>query len=106
MDEYESKTIDVPLNLGELRNLRYHAYIVLNDQIYTPEYQEFMRNLFKKLDTALDKLSDSIEEDTDAEEIEIKLIEPKGDFQTLIIGGTDLMTGEKVCEKIKIYNKK
>ena len=61
MDEYESKTIDVPLNISELRNLRYHAYIVLNDQIYTPEYMKFMKNLFEKLDVALDKLSEEVE---------------------------------------------
>lgn len=103
MDEYESKTIDVPLNIWELRHLRYHAYTRINDTAYTPEHRKFMKNIFEKLDVAHDELSDTIE----AKEMEIELIEPEGSsFKTLIIEGTDLMTGESVCEKIKIYDKK
>lgn len=57
MDEDTQEIINVPLTIWEVRNIRYYLYNTINkDNMYTSNYMNFLKNLFKKFDIVLEEL--------------------------------------------------
>lgn len=57
MDEDTQEIINVPLTIWEVRNIRYYLYNTINkDNMYTSNYMDFLKNLFKKFDIVLAEL--------------------------------------------------
>lgn len=60
MDEYAQKTVNVPLTIWELRDIRYYLYNNLRkEDVHTSFYINFLKNLFKKFNMAIEEFEPS-----------------------------------------------
>lgn len=60
MDEENEKNTNVSLNIWEIKNIRYYLYqTIIKDNMYTDNYINFSKNLFKKFNIAIEELEPS-----------------------------------------------